>query len=85
MFSQAGKPCYIWSNLDRGPIMYRIVGPEKTGDWKPMEKHIATEDRKVIPQPEGRFCAVEVLERGDYEVEFRVGTQEFSAVRLEVT
>jgi hypothetical protein len=63
----------IASDLQKGPISYRIIGGGESADWKPM-----------TPDPNGKFGAAEVLHRGRYMIQFKVGAEEFSALTLDV-
>ena len=72
---KAGVAFYLWSNALRGPVNYRIR--EASGsvlkDWSPMQKGSGGG---------GTFYGQETLKPGKYEVDFRVGEEEFSALKL---
>jgi hypothetical protein len=38
----------------------------------------------MTPDPNGKFGAAEVLHRGRYMIQFKVGAEEFSALTLDV-
>ena len=65
----------LWSNASRGPVDYRIR--RKSGSvlkkWSAMKK---------FSGGGARFCAFETLKAGDYEFDFRIGQDVFSALKL---
>jgi hypothetical protein len=70
---KAGADIHIWSDAPRGTMAYRIRASKgrlvKT--WTPMAK---------IRGGGARFGAVEVLGAGQYELEFQIGKEVFSAI-----
>lgn len=80
--NRPGRPSYIWANVLRGPVKYRIVSRETATPWKPMKRIEVTDEGRLVPSPEGPFGAVEVLKRGKYDVEFRVQSHVFSGLKL---
>ena len=79
--NQEGKPCYIWSDCPH-EIFYRLVLNGKPGEWKPLLKHEVFNKHvgptKVVRHPKGKPGAIEVLARGRYKVEFKIGDQLFT-------
>ena len=84
--NHAGQRSWIWCDDKNGPVGYRLIGGGQAGDWKPMAKIRVSEDEKqtITADPNGPFGAAEVLPHGDYTVEFRVGTEQFSGLRLQI-
>lgn len=80
--NRPGRPSYIWADVLRGPVKYRIVSRETATPWKPMRRSEVTDDGRIVPSPECPFGAVAVLKRGNYDVEFRVQSQVFSGLKL---
>jgi hypothetical protein len=83
--NHADQRSWVWSDLQKGSISYRIIGGGLSADWKPMTRIKVGDDGKlaITPDPNGKFGATEVVPRGRYLVQFKVGTEEFSAVTLE--
>ena len=77
-----GERSWIWSDAQAGPVSYRIAG----GEWKAMTKISVSDDEKltITPDPNGKFGAAEMLPHGRHAVSFKIGTQEFSGVTLQV-
>jgi hypothetical protein len=69
---KAGVKCYLWST--RGPVDYRIRRDSGSilKSWTSMKKK----------RGDDQFCAMESLKPGKYEIDFRIGVQVFSALRL---
>ena len=82
--NQAGTRSWIWCDVKTGPVSFRITGGGQPGDWKPMARIDVTDDDKIVADPNGKFGAAQVLPRGKYSVAFKVGTEEFSSVALQV-
>jgi hypothetical protein len=84
--NHAGKRSWIWCDVQRGPVSYRVIGGVQSGGWKPMDKIQVSEDESqtITVDPNGQFGAAELLPSGKYTVEFKVGMEEFSAVTLRV-
>ena len=82
--NHAGKRSWIWCDVQTGPVSFRITGGGQSGDWKPMAKIDVKDDDKIVADPNGKFGAAQVLPSGKYSVAFKVGTEEFSAVTLQV-
>ena len=84
--NHAGKRSWIWCDAETGPVSYRISGGGQGDDWKPMDKILVSDDDelKVTPDPEGQFGTPVLLPSGKYSISFKIGTEEFSAVALQV-
>jgi hypothetical protein len=69
---KAGVKCYLWSTL--GPVDYRIRRDSGSvlKSWTAMKKK----------RGDDQFCALESLKPGKYEIDFRIGVQVFSELRL---
>jgi hypothetical protein len=81
----ATKPCWIWCDAPTGPVSYRITGRDQHGDWKPMKKiDVVGDDNRIVEDPNGPFGATELLPAGKYSVSYKIGSEEFSAVTLQV-
>jgi hypothetical protein len=81
----ATKPCWIWCDAPTGPVSYRITGGSQQGDWKPMKKiNVVGDDNRIVDDPNGQFGATEKLPAGKYSVAYKIGSEEFSAVTLQV-
>lgn len=72
---KAGEKFSIWTSAESGPVHYRIRKGGKTvvKDWSPIKQR-------------GRepFSAYETLGAGSYEIDFRVGKDIHSALKLAV-
>ena len=82
--NHAGQRSWIWCDVQTGPVSFRITGGGQAGDWKPLAKIDVKDDDKIVADPNGKYGTAQVLPRGKYSVAFRVGTEEFSAVTLQV-
>jgi hypothetical protein len=84
--NHAGKRSWIWCDVQRGPVSYRVIGGGQSGGWKRMDKIQVSDDQSqtITVDPNGQFGAAEFLRSGTYSVEFKVGSEEFRAVTLRV-
>lgn len=71
----AGKKIYIWSNATQGPVEYRIK--QKSGtlvqDWAAMKEQTGGG---------GTYCATQVLQAGNYEIDFLIANESFSGLKV---
>jgi hypothetical protein len=71
---KAGADIHIWANAPRGPVTYRIrQGRQLLKSWTLMAK---------TKGGGARFGAVEVLRAGRYKIDFQIGKEIFSAIKL---
>jgi hypothetical protein len=81
-----GERSWIWVDLPKGPVSYRIIGGDQPRDWRPLVKIRVSNDEKltITPDPAGMFGDAVTLPAGTYAVEFKVGREEFSALTLRI-
>ena len=72
---KAGAEIGVWSSAPSGPVAYRIrrINGRLLKGWTPMKK---------IRGGGATFGAVEVFGPGGYEIDFRIGKEDFSAIKL---
>ncbi len=84
--NHANKRTWIWCDVERDPVSYRVTGGGQSGEWKPMKKIVVSEDESqtIKEDPTGKHGAAETLPSGKYTVVFKVGNEQFSGVTLQV-